>query len=419
MLDHYLRTITEKINDGTKVYLGPASMETVILARMLKNKYRVLPAGFCDNDAKKQGHHLNSMPELKIVSFDEALEDPQSEYLVVSPHHCVEIIGDLVFERKVSPDRIINYQPIEKKTTCPFFAHNWIISDQVFYCCCIDPVFDSKQLDTEQLVSYIETTRRDLIDGRIPLPETCKTCFHNCPSYINKSLQLNSFDFSFRGWCNYKCEYCSANQPDRKSYSDQFELEQYLEEFEKIGALNDIFSVLFAVGEPTINEKRFGLYKHCREKQYFLDIFSNCSVFDDTLFQLAHESPVIIRKSFDAGTPETYARIKGVNRWEKMLENVHRYVQAPYLALNPKYLFLPGVNDNERDVENFAALCAELRVDFVTPVFSFLDDAYEKSEQAQRMFKYLVDRLAEEGIFTANVDTLYSGSYHKLYQASF
>ena len=78
-----------------------------------------------------------------------------------------------------------------------------------------------------------------------------------------------------------------------------------------------------------------------------------------------------------------------------------------------------GVNDNETDVENFVRLCAELKVDFVTPVFSFLDDSYESSEQARRMFKLLVDRLAEEGIFTANVDTLYSGSYHQLYQASF
>ena len=55
----------------------------------------------------------------------------------------------------------------------------------------------------------------------------------------------------------------------------------------------------------------------------------------------------------------------------------------------------------------------------MTPVFSFLDDSYESSEQARRMFKLLVDRLAEEGIFTANVDNLYSGSYHQLYQASF
>ena len=68
--------------------------------------------------------------------------------------------------------------------------------------------------------------------------------------------------------------------------------------------VNDIFSVLFATGEPTLNEKRFSLYQHCGEKGYYLDIFFNCSVFDQALFDLAHESPVIVRKSFDAGTPE-------------------------------------------------------------------------------------------------------------------
>lgn len=183
--------------------------------------------------------------------------------------------------------------------------------------------------------------------------------------------------------------------------------------------LNDIFSVLFAVGESCLNEKRFPLYDYCKERQYFLDVFTNCSVFDKSLFEVAQSSPVIIRKSFDAGTAETYARIKGVNCFPKMLENVRQYLTAPYLALNPKYLFVPGINDNEEDVNKFVQICAELRVDFVTPVFSFLDSQYFDSSHAKRMFKLLVDELAANGIFTANVDTLYSENYHKQYSESF
>lgn len=185
-------------------------------------------------------------------------------------------------------------------------------------------------------------------------------------------------------------------------------------EFEKADAINDIFSVLFAVGEPCLNEKRFGLYHHCREKQYFLDVFSNCSVFD-----LAGSSTVIIRKSFDAGTPETYKKIKGVDGYYKMLENVKRYLQAPFLVLNPKYLFVPGINDSETDMKNFAKLYAELHVDFITPVFSILDNNYSVSSHARKMFGLLVDELAANNIFTANVDTLYSEEYHKVYAESF
>ena len=80
---------------------------------------------------------------------------------------------------------------------------------------------------------------------------------------------------------------------------------------------------------------------------------------------------------------------------------------------------MPGINDRKEDVEGFVQVCKELKADFVMPVFNYLDNAYEKSEQTQRMFKYLTDCLAEEGIFTVNGDTLYSESYHKLYQASF
>lgn len=421
MLDQYLKTAAGKLKAGIKVYLCPASMETVIAARMLKDGYSVLPSGFCDNDARKQGRRLNSQPELKIISFDQALEDETAEFLIISAHHSAQIMGDLALKRGIPQERILNYHPVELKKTCARFAQNWLVRDTRFFCCCVDrkPVIELDSPDPKERVEVLEKVRNGYIDGTVPLPARCLDCFHNRESYIYTSRKLNSFNFSFTGWCNYKCEYCSANQPDKRDYNDRFVLEPYLEELEKKDAVSDIFSVLFASGEPTLNEKRFGLYDHCREKRYFLDVLSNCSVFDEALFRVAQEAPVIIRTSVDAGTPETYAKIKGVDCWWKMLENVRRYLQAPLLALNPKYLFVPGVNDTEKDVENFVKICADLSVDFVTPVFSILDDRYAHSAHAREMFKLLVDELADNNIYTAKVDTLYGEEYHKVYQESF
>ena len=422
MLNEYIKKVTERIKAGKKVYLAPAAMETVIIAKMLRREYGVSPSGFCDNDVKKQGKCLNSLSDMKIFSFDEVLRDEDTEFLVVSPHHSAAIIGNLVFDRGVQSQRIINYHPIEKKKTCALFAQNWIIEDRGFVCCCIEeykPRFDNCNLDPKAGLAYLDETRKGLINGTISLPEGCQTCFNNKENYIYCSRRLNSFDFSFRGWCNYKCEYCSSNRPDKKGYNDRFSLEEYLIELENRDMVNDIFSVLYAVGESCLNEKRFGLYQYCGEKHYFLDVFSNCSVFDESLFSLAHRSPVIVRSSFDAGTPETYERIKGVTCFDKAIDNVRRYLEAPYLGVNLKYLFMPGINDNEKDIDRFAQLCAELNVDFVTPVFSFLDHAFDDSEYTQKMFHYLVQKLADYNIFTAKVDTLYSEDYHKLYEKSF
>lgn len=85
MLNQYIECVAEKLKSGRKVYLCPAAMETVILAKMLKKLYHVEPTGFCDNDVRKQGRHLNSLPELQIVSFDGALLDETAEFLIVSP----------------------------------------------------------------------------------------------------------------------------------------------------------------------------------------------------------------------------------------------------------------------------------------------------------------------------------------------
>ncbi len=422
MLRHYIDAVAEMIKNDVSVYLAPAAMETVVIAKMLKFQHGVIPSGFCDNDIRKHGKHLNSMPVLKIGSFEDALTDEKALFLIVSPHHSAEIIGNLVFDRGVAKERIVNFHPIEQKKTCALFAQNWIVEDRNFVCCCIEeykPRFDHKGLNPRAGLEYLDETRKGLIDGSIPLPEGCRTCYNNKDSYIYKSRRLNSFDFSFRGWCNYKCEYCSSNKPDLKGYNDRFSLEEYLIELEKMDMVNDIFSVLYAVGESCLNEKRFGLYDYCGEKQYFMDVFSNCSVFDESLFSLAHKSPVIIRKSFDAGTPETYKKIKGVDFFDKAVANVRHYLDAPYMAVNPKYLFVPGINDNEKDIEKFVEMCVSLKIDFVTPVFSFLHSDYFDSVHAKKMFHSLVELLAENNIFTANVDTLYSENYHKLYAESF
>lgn len=421
MLDEYLKIIAQKIKSGIKVYLSPAAMETVIIARLLINEYHVMPAGVCDNNINKQGKKLNSIPELKIISFKESLKEETSEFLVVSPHHSASIIGDLIFNQNLPSNKIINFQEVEMCKTCRFFVHNWIIKNRSFYCCCMkdNPVFPHDMTDPKSGVEYLDDLRNKMIDGVYPLPPKCLNCFHNTDSYIYTSRKMNSFNFSFEGWCNYKCEYCSANRPELKNYNAGFVLEEYLIEMEKRSMLNEIFSVLYAVGEPTLNEKRFSLYDYCGKRKYFLDVFSNCSVFDSSLFDLAHKSPVIIRKSFDAGTPETYAKIKGVNCYNKMIDNVRHYLEAPYLALNPKYLFVPGINDNENDINGFVEMCEQMKVDFVTPVFSILDDQFHDSVHAQEMFKYLVDELTKRNIFTARVDTLYSEKYHNLYTKSF
>lgn len=421
MLESYLNLIVERLKKGRKVYLCPAALETAIIAKQLKSWYSVLPSGFCDNDPRKQGKNLQSLPELKIYAFDSVIADESADFLVVSPHHSATIMADLIFYRGLSPIRILNYQPLEQKKTCPFFVHNWIVSNGKFHCCCMEgkPEIEVQQLAPQIALDRFLYHRKKLLDGETVFPDFCQKCYHYKLNYVFASQKLNSFNFSFRGWCNYKCSYCSASQPSLAEYNDKFFLEEYLIELEKRNMINDIFSVLFAVGEPTLNEKRFSLYDYCGEKQYFMDIFSNASVFDESLFKLANHSPVIMRKSVDAGTAETYAKIKGVNRFEKMTENLHRYIQAPFFALNLKYLFEPGINDNETDVMRFVRLCDELKVDFVTPSFSFIGDGYERSEHAKKMFKLLVDELTTAGIFTVSVDTLFSESYHRTYIESF
>ena len=63
--------------------------------------------------------------------------------------------------------------------------------------------------------------------------------------------------------------------------------------------------------------------------------------------------------SLDAGTRETFKKIKQVDSFERVLENLRKY---PLKNTNflLKYIFLEGVNDNEADIDGFYEIAKDI-----------------------------------------------------------
>ena len=67
---------------------------------------------------------------------------------------------------------------------------------------------------------------------------------------------------------------------------------------------------------------------------------------------------VKIITSIDAGTRETFKKIKRNDMFDKVMENLRKYpVNKTKLIL--KYLILEGVNDNETDIDRFYEIAKE------------------------------------------------------------
>jgi molybdenum cofactor biosynthesis enzyme MoaA len=114
--------------------------------------------------------------------------------------------------------------------------------------------------------------------------------------------------------------------------------------------------IVQAAGEITINPKLDEIVSLL--SGYSSKIYSNCVIYSDALYNCLKQGNMMINTSVDAGTRETFAKIKGVDRFEQVCGNIRRYAKAGMVEL--KYIFLPGINDNEADVDGFIGFIEDI-----------------------------------------------------------
>lgn len=97
--------------------------------------------------------------------------------------------------------------------------------------------------------------------------------------------------------------------------------------------------------------------------------YTNCMKFDEGIAQNLHDNPVSgINLSIDAGTPETWKKIKGIDNFEKVTENLARYYtqSARPGQISLKYIVLPGLNDVYEDYQSLIEIMKVLEVKHLT-----------------------------------------------------
>jgi molybdenum cofactor biosynthesis enzyme MoaA len=113
-----------------------------------------------------------------------------------------------------------------------------------------------------------------------------------------------------------------------------------------------------AAGEISVHPLRDRILTELQDNQCW--IYTNASVYNGKIGEMLAKGHSRIYPSIDAGTPETFARIKGVNLFDKVCENLYRYSLDGLVHL--KYIILPGINDDDADIDGFIALCERLKI---------------------------------------------------------
>jgi len=361
---------------------------------------------------------------LAAISPDEAIAKyPGAYWFISSLDYRYEIIGYLTEERGIQPEKIINYVPVHKIRSC-ILLQEALIYDRTgeLHFCWRNPsprINPSEHINAKAL--------RDLRDGLIESISKGRTSEHpacdNCSQISERYYPVTPASWSINyfcngGICNFKCSYCTlANAPAVESDKGKHSLAEMISACKHEGLLfEDYKVVLSTAGEPTLHPNRKDFYNSFDGLE--LSVNTNGSVFDKDLFDTMNKTRVLLECSVDAGTRETFLRIKGVDCFEKVIKNLTEYAKATMGIVALKYIFIPGVNDTEADIKGFISLCKESNAMFVIIAIDYFSVDII-SEQTCKMILKLKNTLYEESILCVPYTTYETAEYKDLMRKLF
>jgi wyosine [tRNA(Phe)-imidazoG37] synthetase (radical SAM superfamily) len=370
-------TIVDEINAAAARVIDGSQLILYAVTPLLRQIIRqfamnsIYPACICDIDENKQGKKYFGVeviaPEAAFSSSDETL------IFIASENTKATIIGSLIHEYGIAPERILNYEEVEKRRSCTLLDQNLVIQTNenhrpgLSFCCndfgkAVSPFTVYKTQDYRSLLRDFIAVRehtKNLFMRNAEAKENCSCFGCRCieTGYFFKHAKIRDLNFSTQGGCNFRCIYCGndAKRPPRLFEYD-IDLKELLDTFAPHLANNCL--TFLNPGEITLHPKKAELYEAICDRN--VQILTNASIYDNRISDILSHNSACLNISIDAGTRETYANVKGYDCFEKVIDNIKRYaIDSGGGSILLKYIFLEDINDNAADVDGFMDLARE------------------------------------------------------------
>ena len=394
-----INTMINLFKSGKSIVFWGAGNNNSYIIDALKRALCV-PSAIIDKDTNKQGKKFMG---IQIMSYEEASSKVPNMYIWVSEGVWkYQIIGCLVHELGFPMDRIINYEPVVMKRACQFVESGFVYTADAFQFCCtisgrtLSPVIRTEDNAVEDIKRFLDLRRITSKNISKGIDKSCEGCIEIRTDYYAENPKISTINYSPGGTCNLKCIYCiSAAKESKGTWDKDIDFKLIIDTLRNEGVLSDDLYFEISPGETALNKNRKSYYK-----QFCLahgtKVMTNGTVYDEDLAECLQRREVNLLVSVDAGTKETYKRIRGVDLYERLRINLLRYSKIAPGYVDLKYIFVPGENDDKKDIEGFVNLCLEIKPGYIFityDIFTSIQIAPQKTVEAVR---YLISLLDEK-----------------------
>ena len=396
---------------------------------------------------RKTGHTPVSLVT-EFYKSETKIPEPSLQELAISVTNLKEAVGThVIYRLYVVPDEdlrkdifevlekcnipeswILNYN-FEKELSagCDLLNHQFLYDSSYIFPCCkynetmnkppmVKYDFDESCVSIEDMIGIYKDLRTRLVESiKNNADSECKGCSMIKYDFFPVEKKVKSLAYGIDAPCQLACIYCGhrnavnkLNESEKKFISN-FDWVGLVKGLEHHNLLSDDALITFTGGELTINPQKKEMLDIV--EKYRISVSTNAVIFDKHIGELTAREGSYQSVSVDAGTEETYKKVKGVNAYNVVWENIENYVKLGS-DVRLKYIFIPE-NSNDTDVEGFVSKAKEVGVSSVSISTDVRRNRPLTNEEVNAILKML-ELARQKNIFTFFVDGTFNSDdiYH-------
>lgn len=259
--------------------------------------------------------------------------------------------------------------------------------DSIKACCtnASGPVFYPDYTGCDVDWNYVFNIRKDFVSkinsffNKQEVPDVCKGCYEITAGIKNSKVQkfdnvVERLYFHNNMSCNAKCIYCTYQHVER---GYKYKVLPLLNSLINNNILSKNATVYMSGGEITIYpefEEMMSLLLNYLNSR--IEILTSGIRYCKSIEEAFIQNKCFLIISIDSGTRETYKKIKQVDCFDVVIENLKNYIKASDNVKNNvilKYIIVDDYNDNKEEIKSFIEIATSLGIKNVR-----LDIDYEK-----------------------------------------
>lgn len=260
------------------------------------------------------------------------------------------------------------YNHFSMDKNCHILQHGLCFFQEGLFSCCFSPAdningqkppllfkdYKGELFSKEELFRRIDKYSNLFKNG--DCPNECKNCYHIEEKNWETEKYIDYITISHFSICQANCIYCTNNMSKESRTNNTYKILPILNHLRNQGIIREKCQLHIGGGEFTI-------YDECEQllKDYALSGFANLYVptnaikFSQALSNALEKGNTSIIVSLDGGSREMYKRVKRIDAFYDVVNNLVRYnknaLKQYQIAL--KYIILPTVNDNLKEFQKF------------------------------------------------------------------